>query len=76
MSPVQRGNEEWVKEHGVGIIVAGMDELPLAVNDVMTTDDYRRNAASARHRGVFDAAEHIRALTEGRPTPPQPVTQL
>jgi UDP-N-acetylglucosamine:LPS N-acetylglucosamine transferase len=65
MSPVQRGNEEWVKEHGVGIIVAGMDELPSAVNDVMTTDDYRRNAARACHRGVFDAAEHVRALTEG-----------
>jgi len=71
MSPVQRGNEEWVKEHGVGIIVARMDELPSAVNDVLTSDDYRRNAARARHQGVFEAAEHICALTERAPTTSQ-----
>jgi len=67
MSPVQRGNEEWVKEHRVGVIVARIDELPSAVNDVLTSDDYRRNAESARHQGVFEAAEHICALTEGNP---------
>ena len=64
MSPVQRGNEEWVKERGVGIVVGCMDELPSAVNDVITSENYRRNAARERHRGVFDAAEQICALTE------------
>ncbi len=68
MSPVQRGNEEWVNEHGVGIIVAGMDELPSAVNDVITADHYRRNAEREFHRGVFEAAEYICALAEGRAT--------
>jgi processive 1,2-diacylglycerol beta-glucosyltransferase len=64
MSPVQRGNEEWVKEHGVGIIVAGMDELPAIVSEVMTSDYYRLNAAREFHQGVFEAAERICSLTE------------
>jgi UDP-N-acetylglucosamine:LPS N-acetylglucosamine transferase len=64
MSPVQRGNEEWVQEHKVGIIVAGMDELPAAVSDVIESDCYRQNAAKEFHRGVFEAAKHICALTE------------
>ncbi len=64
MSPVQRGNEEWVQEHKVGIIVAGMDELPAAVSDVIAVDCYRQNAAREFHRGVFEAAEHICALAE------------
>ncbi|MGH9849847.1 MAG: glycosyltransferase [Blastocatellia bacterium] len=68
MSPVQRGNEEWVREHGIGIIVAGLDELPAAVNDVLTSDGYRRNAEREFHRGVFEAAEYICALAEGRAT--------
>jgi processive 1,2-diacylglycerol beta-glucosyltransferase len=66
MSPVQRGNEEWVQERKVGIIVAGMDELPAGVSDVIGSDCYRQNAAREFHRGVFEAAEHICALAEGR----------
>jgi processive 1,2-diacylglycerol beta-glucosyltransferase len=64
MSPVQRGNEAWVQEHKVGIVVAGMDELPGAVSAVIGSDCYRRNAAREFHRGVFEAAEQICALTE------------
>ncbi|MCI0661271.1 MAG: hypothetical protein L0220_09385 [Acidobacteria bacterium] len=65
MSPVQRGNEEWVKEHGVGVIVGDMDELPAAVRDVITSDHYRRNAEREFHRGVFEAARYVCALVEG-----------
>jgi processive 1,2-diacylglycerol beta-glucosyltransferase len=64
MSPVQRGNEEWMKQHGVGTIVAGIDQLPAAVSDVMTDDYYRGNAAREFHQGVFEAAERICSLTE------------
>src|SRR5262249_40422331 len=71
MSPVQRGNEEWVKEHGVGIIVDRMDDLPAAVNEVVKSGVYRWNAARERHRGVFEAAEQICALAEGSATRPQ-----
>ena len=63
MSPVQRGNEEWVKEHEVGIIVSKMEALPDAIQQVITSDDYRRNAEREAHQGVFEAAEFIRALS-------------
>lgn len=64
MSPVQRGNEEWVEEHKVGIVVAGMNQLPAAVSNVIESDFYRQNSARAFHRGVFDAAGQICELTE------------
>jgi processive 1,2-diacylglycerol beta-glucosyltransferase len=68
MWPVQRGNEEWVKEHAVGIIVSKMEALPEAVRQVIASDDYRRNAEREAHQGVFEAAEFICALAEGGAT--------
>jgi processive 1,2-diacylglycerol beta-glucosyltransferase len=64
MSPVQRGNEEWMEGHGVGIVVSDMKALPNAVKQVITSDKYRRNAERESHRGVFEAAEIICELTQ------------
>jgi processive 1,2-diacylglycerol beta-glucosyltransferase len=68
MRPVQQGNEEWVQRHGVGIIVSNMETLPDAIQRVITSDDYRRNAEREAHRGVFEAAGFICDLIRERAT--------
>ena len=60
---VQRGNENWVEEHKVGIIVRDLKELPSLISDMLTNKVYRENAENNFHRGVFDAAEKIIALS-------------
>ena len=64
MWPVQRGNEEWVRKRGVGVIVDRMDELAPAVKDIIASHRYRQNAEREFHRGVFDAADLICQLLE------------
>jgi hypothetical protein len=73
MSPVQRGNEEWVKERGVGIIVPNLEELPIAIEKVMTSPDYRIHAVAEMHRGVFEAVDFVCSLTDRTVT--QPLSQ-
>ena len=64
MRPVQRGNEEWVRKRGVGVIVDRMDELAPAVKDIIASHRYRQNAEREFHRGVFEAADLICQLLE------------
>ena len=67
MQPVQRGNEEWVRNHGVGVIVDRMDQLVPAVRDMIATNRCRQNAEREFHRGVFDSADLVCQLLEQSP---------
>jgi hypothetical protein len=62
MRPVQHGNEEWVREHGTGIIVERLDELAKAVVEVGASRSYRHRAEQEFHRGVFEATDVISSL--------------
>ena len=67
MQPVQRGNEEWVRKHGVGVIVNRMNNLVSAVRDMIAPNRCRQNAEREFHRGVFDSADLVCQLLEQRP---------
>ena len=56
MRPVQRGNEEWVRGRGVGIVVDRPAGLPAAVKEIAASGRYLQNAEREYHRGVFEAA--------------------
>ena len=62
MRPVQRGNEEWVEHHGVGLIVDRMGALAPAVRAALTSRRYCQQAEREFHRGVFEAALIIGSL--------------
>lgn len=64
MRPVQRGNEEWVVEHGVGKICDRLDNLVPAINEVLTSPSFRQNVKKEHHQAIFEAAELICSLVE------------
>ena len=62
MAPVQRGNEAWLLEHGLGLVVEPAGLGP-AVRCVLSDDDrYHRRAIEQASRGVFEAAEIVASL--------------
>ena len=66
MGPAQAGNEAWLTASGAGVVAPDVDRVPFAVRAVLDSPRYRERAAQLRHRGVFDAAERVRALVEGQ----------
>ncbi|AKG20400.1 glycosyltransferase [Calothrix sp. 336/3] len=66
LRPVQRDNEAWVIEHGVGKIVDRPKNVPAAIVTVLNSPTYRQNAQNQYHRGVFEAAKILRSLVEGK----------
>jgi hypothetical protein len=67
MQPVQGANEEWVRSHGVGVIVDRMDQLVPTVRDMIANNRCRQNAEREFHRGVFDSADFVCQLLEQSP---------
>jgi len=65
MRPVQAGNERWLQERGVGVVVRQASDIDQAVDRVLGDRAYGRRAARARHNGVFAAAELICTHLEG-----------
>lgn len=64
MKPVQRGNEEWVRQAGVGVIAPHAGDVPRAIDQVLADTSFREAAHRHRHRGVFEAAQLIATLVE------------
>jgi processive 1,2-diacylglycerol beta-glucosyltransferase len=65
-SHLQSGHEAWIKFSGTGIVIESPGELASAIKSVLSSDNYRKNAAREYHRGVFEAAEILCALAEAR----------
>ncbi len=63
MAPVQRGNERWVAETGVGEVVDGPAGVPAALQRILTGPErYRERMAARRTRGVFEIADLLPTL--------------
>jgi processive 1,2-diacylglycerol beta-glucosyltransferase len=66
MSPVQRGNENWILRHGTGAAANGVKNIALVVKQVLSSRTYQDNAEKHRHDGVFKTAESVCDLVEDR----------
>jgi hypothetical protein len=62
MRPVQRGNEMWVIEHGVGKMVQYPHQIVNAISELLGSSIYRENAKKHAHRSVFELAELLTQL--------------
>jgi processive 1,2-diacylglycerol beta-glucosyltransferase len=59
MRPVQAGNERWLQQHGLGVVVPPASDIDQTLDRVLSDHSYGHRAARARHNGVFAAAELI-----------------
>ncbi|GAB4515038.1 MAG: hypothetical protein OHK0046_17950 [Anaerolineae bacterium] len=59
LAPVQRGNEAWIQQSGVGDVVT-LDGLPDAIAQALASDRINDNIAREWHRGVFEIADMLR----------------
>lgn len=64
MRPVQKGNEVWVAERGIAVMVDRPEEIGEAVKQVLATPLYSSRVGLHRHRGVFDASQRICSLLQ------------
>ncbi|HYF04180.1 MAG TPA: glycosyltransferase [Patescibacteria group bacterium] len=64
MSPVQRGNEEWMIETRTGIVAENAAQVPVAITEILKSDVFTKNIEAHRHRAVFEAAEKIAQLID------------
>lgn len=55
---VQRGNEDWLRQSGVGDVIT-LDTLPKAVDNVLTSDHVNDNIEREWHRGVFEITDTL-----------------
>jgi processive 1,2-diacylglycerol beta-glucosyltransferase len=76
-SHLQSGHEAWIKYSGTGIVIESPAELAGAIRSVRGSDTFRQSAAREYHRGIFDAAETLSKLAEGKIgiTSPSPVCE-
>lgn len=59
MRPVQRGNEAWLVEQGVGILAAGAQQVVPAIGEVLANPGYRQRTAAQAHRAIYEAADWL-----------------
>jgi len=64
MAPVQRGNEAWVLENGTGVMAKGIKYVVSAIEQVLASPAYQRNAEKLRHNGVYKTAECVSQLVD------------
>ncbi|MEZ0542397.1 hypothetical protein [Fibrella arboris] len=62
MRLVQRGNEDWLLNKQVGLVVNGPRQVASAIKQVVVSPEYRQRAAKQSHRGVFEAVTQIGQL--------------
>ena len=63
MRPVQRGNEAWLVETGVGILANGVEQVVPAIRQLLASpDDYQQRIAQHTHQAVFEAADLLGQL--------------
>lgn len=63
MAPVQRGNERWLTERGVGLVAPTVGDVGAAVERIVARPNaYQEAATRSAGRGVFEAAAIVAAL--------------
>lgn len=65
LAPVQQGNEQWVLEHGTGVVANNMEHLIPAIEQVLGDSGIRQRTHQHYHRGIFDAASAITQILTG-----------
>lgn len=61
---LQRANEDWVLEHGVGVQADTTDVVDQAVQDVLQDSQIHARIRNVQHEGVFEAATMIDQLID------------
>jgi hypothetical protein len=59
MSPVQHGNEDWVRANQVGIMIKYPEQIGDAISTLLATPKYADNAQNQYHHAVFEVANLI-----------------
>jgi len=62
MRPVQRGNEAWLAEHGVGILANGIDQIVPAIENIIASSVYQQRAAAEAHQAIYEVADLLGSL--------------
>ncbi|GAB3947997.1 hypothetical protein GCM10028805_21310 [Spirosoma harenae] len=64
MRPVQRGNEEWLVKHKVGILAKDIDEVVPAIQQILVSPIYKQQAALHTHQAIFEATRLLGRLVD------------
>ncbi|GAB4109956.1 MAG: hypothetical protein OHK0050_03160 [Roseiflexaceae bacterium] len=67
LAVVQRGNEAWLRQSGVGAVIR-LPELAEAIDRLLNTSTINQQIEAEWHRGVFDIAAMIVEITQQRQT--------
>ena len=63
--PQERFNTDWVREHGLGIVVGSMRKLRPAVTELLRRlDEFKANARRIDNRAVFEVPDILAAILE------------
>ncbi len=59
LNVVHGGNEAWILDQGIGVMVDDPDSVDVAVQRVLECREIRERIAANRHTGIFDALDAI-----------------
>ena len=74
--PQERYNAEWVREQGVGLVVATFDGIVAAVKELLAPANYRKYRAAAErqnNRAIFEIPEILESMLQARESVASPV---
>jgi processive 1,2-diacylglycerol beta-glucosyltransferase len=64
MRPVQRANEAWLVEHGVGILADGVEEIVPAIRQLTASTSYKERVLDERHQAIYEVADLLESLAD------------
>jgi len=72
--PQERFNTEWIREHGVGIVLPNFRNVARAVAELLDPEAYARFRAATRrlhNRAVFEIPDMLERILEECERPPE-----
>jgi processive 1,2-diacylglycerol beta-glucosyltransferase len=62
MSPVQKGNEEWLTQTRTGIVAKTPESIVAAVTEIVNNPEYKEQMAGHNHKAIFQIAAMIEKI--------------
>jgi UDP-N-acetylglucosamine:LPS N-acetylglucosamine transferase len=62
MSPVQKGNEEWLTQTRTGIVAKTPESIVAAVTEIVNNSEYKQQMADHNHKAIFQIAAMIEKI--------------
>ena len=62
MSPVQKGNEEWLTQTGTGIVAKTPESIAAAVTEIVNNPEFKEQMADYNHKAIFQIAALIEKI--------------